>query len=117
MYNCVSQVTYFHNSRYERRIQLNEDFQGMVAGKYDPIHSLPCLCQMYPDVEILHEEDSFHPSRQKGGCPASGARWIMCGKRLYLLLVGRGVIYNSNPCVLMECYISGEAETRLSRET
>ena len=43
MYNCVSQVVYFHNSKYERRKHKRDDFEGLVRGNYEPVHILLCL--------------------------------------------------------------------------
>lgn len=99
MYNCVSQVTYFHNSKYEKRMQIIQDSDGISRGDYDPIHALPCLMQIYPEIEVLFEENRFDPSNQ-----SREASWVMCGKRIYLLVRGKGVMYHPNPCVALAAF-------------
>lgn len=105
MYNCVSQVVYFHNPRYERRMQRREGFEAMLRGECEAIHLLPCLMQLYPDVELLYEDEAFNP--HASAHPAGGARawWVMAGKRLYLLTQGRGLLYAPNPAALLASHV------------
>lgn len=96
----------------------------MVSGDCDPVHVLPCLLQVYPDIEILHEEDVFSPraerdhatahasSRQRTSGESSQpgrARWVMAGKRLYLLVRGRGLVYHPNPVVALASHVAWRA--------
>lgn len=102
MYNCVSQVTYFHNSKYERRMQKVDDFPAMMRGECDAIQVLPCIQQLFPDIEVLFEEDAFSPVRFAESDPEF--RWIMSSKRLYLLVKGKGLMYHKNPLVTLAAF-------------
>jgi hypothetical protein len=104
MYNCVSQVTYFHNAKYERRMQKVDDFPSMMRGEFDVIHTLPCVLQLFPDIEILFEEDEFCPFHFKESDPEF--RWIMSSRRLYLLVKGKGLMYHKNPLVTLAKFCS-----------
>lgn len=84
---------------------MREDFEGLVRGKYEPVHILSCLLQLYPDIEVLYEEDNFSPIPGK---IKNKAAWVMAGKRLYLLVKGRGLLYNPNPVVALASHLNSE---------
>jgi hypothetical protein len=97
-------------------MQRRDDFAGMLRGDYEAVHVLPCLMQLYPEVELLYEDDAFNPhaTRATNHHPdptsAAGGRrkkawWIMAGKRLYLLTSDRGVLYGPNPAALLASHV------------
>jgi len=58
MYNHVSQPVYLHNPQYVRvqRHSLVND---------DPIHMIPSLCQLYPELRPVFEEERFDPTNKE----------------------------------------------------
>lgn len=91
MYNCISQVVYFHNPKYERPLQERKDVAGLSAGRYDGSQIIPCLMQLYPQIDILHDDECFDPGMDadshKWWTPHRRRRWawIIAGKRVYLM--------------------------------
>lgn len=87
MYNHVSQPVYFHNPSYVRigRHSLEND---------EPIHMIPSLCQLYPELRPVFEEESFDPTKKDGPW-----RWLIVSGRVYLM--GRGMVYYSRSALVM----------------
>ena len=56
------QVVYFHNAQYERIARI----PFARVGEGDPLHVLPALMQLYPDVELRYEEDALDLVRGPG---------------------------------------------------
>lgn len=71
MYNCVSQVAFFHNESYERRLA-PKTMQDIKLG----IEELPLLVHMYPEVPVVFEDE-----RPK----SCGAYWMLLSGRIYLV--------------------------------
>ena len=74
-FSHISQVIYFHNPAYERtpRAPLND----LPAAP--PEQTLPALMQLYPDMKIHYEEDSFNITK-----PLGYWAWIVLPGRIYL---------------------------------
>ena len=85
MYNHISQVVYFNNSKYERRCRptLEEIAQG------DPMHCLPAIMQLHPDVKVVHETDHGDIT-----APDDAWRWAVFPGMVYLI-DPRGTVYHS----------------------
>lgn len=83
-------------------MQKRDDFENMVLGKHEAIHVLPCLQQLYPDIEFLSEESGT----LKPGSARNRAAWVMAGKRLYFLDKSGKVLYHPNPCVLLASFLN-----------
>lgn len=98
MYNCVSQVVYFHNPKYETRLQERIDIVSISSGMIDPVHTVPCIMQIHPEIGIVFEEDDF--SR------LDGYNWLLLGKRVYLVSPDGCAYYHENIIALMWLYRS-----------
>lgn len=99
MYNCVSQVAYFHNPRYETRVQERLDVQSVSAGTAQAVHVLPCLLQIHPEIGVLYEESHV-------GCNHKGYNWLVVGRRVYLLSPDGSTHYHENVIGLLWHYRS-----------
>lgn len=97
MYNCVSQVVYFHNPRYESRLQERLDVQSVSLGTAEAVHTIPCLLQIHPEIGVLYEDDDADGTAQ-------GYSWLVAGKRVYLLSPGGAVHYHENVVGLLWHY-------------
>ena len=96
MYNDVSQVIYFHHPRYCRKPQL--ELSRIPAS---PMHMLPLVEQLLPDVPIVYDDDNRLPfvDGVASGAAARGAasggggggawRWLICCGAVFLLEGGR----------------------------
>lgn len=51
----------------------------MAEAPDGPVHLLPCLMQLYPDIPLLHEEDRFDPTADEGR-----EAWVLAGQKVYL---------------------------------
>lgn len=78
MYNCISQVAYYHNENYERR-QHNQS--------RDAIDILPVLLHMQPDVPLVLEEQAAPKD--------TAVYWMLLSGRIYLMRNGTPVWH---PC-------------------
>ena len=96
MYNHVSQVVYFHNAQYERtrRIPLSE-----VPGG-DPMHVLPALRQLHPEIELHYEEDHVDLLRGTGKWV-----WMVVPGRVYLVDPRGRAYHSANVTSLMRVYL------------
>ena len=117
MYNAVSQVVFFHDPKYPRRVQEKKDLKALSEGSVDAIHVIPCISQMYPGIEILYESDSFDASGSAGGggggsdgdasrssrhpLPREGFAWLVVGRLVYLLAPDGRVFHHDNIVVLL----------------
>jgi hypothetical protein len=100
MYNCVSQVAYFHNASYKQPTQQRTDVEKVSRGGVEALHVLPPLMQLYPDIEIMYEEaniDLLQPSKTYA--------FVIMGKKVYLLTPNREIYYHRNITILLELYL------------
>ena len=100
MYNHVSQVVYFHNAQYERtrRIGLAQVSEG------DPVHVLPALRQLYPEIALHYEEDHVDLSRGTGKW-----LWMVVPGRVYLVGPEGQAYHSDNITSLMRVYLESRA--------
>ena len=91
LYNHVTQVVYFHNSRYERA-QRNE------GGDAPPIHVLPALCQIHPEIPVRFEEDHVDVTQKRGWY------WLVVPGRVYLVSPEPRVLYCEDASTLLAYY-------------
>jgi hypothetical protein len=96
MYNHVSQVVYFHNPQYERtkRAGLARVPEG------DPMHVLPALRQLHPEIALHYEEDHVDLSRGTGGWV-----WMVLPGRVYLVDPRGRAHHSANVTSLMRVYL------------
>lgn len=97
MYNHISQVMYFHNQHYERIPRQNLD---MIKLHGDPLHTLPALCELYPEISILYEEDHF--MHQKS---LPKWFWLIVAGRIYLLSPEKHIYFADNINALLHVWI------------
>lgn len=79
MYNCVSQVIYFHHPRFSRKPQLE-----LARIPESPMHMLPLIRQLLPEIGIVYDDDSHVP----GFMPAVKATpwtWISSCGAIFLM--------------------------------
>ena len=92
MYNHISQVVYFHNSKYERIAR--PPLEDIVTG--DPLHCLPAIAQMHPEIERIYEVDG-------GNVTATHTtwRWAVFPGRIYLVAPDATAYYSPD---IMQLY-------------
>ena len=103
MYNCVSQVVYFHNPSYERLKQYRDLVSEISVGNCDAVQVIPCILQLFPQIELLYEEEIFDLTT-----PISMSDkyyWILAAKRVYLLTPELNLFYHKNCVMLLALYI------------
>lgn len=93
MYNDVSQAVYFHDSGYKRINR--EDYTST-----SPIHMLPSVCLLYPEVPVKYEDDDFDPSVDQGWY------WVLVPRRIYLVSPEPRVYYSEDLAALVHLYVS-----------
>jgi hypothetical protein len=90
LYNHVTQVVYFHNSSYERAPR------DLARG---PIHLLPSLRQVHPEVPVRFEEDHFDPTSSQGWY------WLVVAGRVYLVSPEPKVLYSEDATAMLGYYL------------
>jgi len=71
MYNCVSQVAFFHNENYERRVPPKHR-----SDITDSIQELPLLSHMHPEIPIVFEDERPYLAKPY---------WMLLPGRVYLV--------------------------------
>jgi hypothetical protein len=98
MFNDISQVAYFHNPDYKR----------IKRDEYDspsPLHLLPSICLLYPEVEVRFEDDFFNPQNPREP-DAAKWYWILLPQRIYLVSPEPKVYFSHDLNVLLWIYLS-----------
>ena len=92
MYNHISQVMYLHNPNYQRlpRAPIEDLAQ-------DPVQVLPALCELYPEIEVLYEED---PIMQ-----AKSWAWIVFPGCIFLLTPTKQVLHSKQLTALIKKFL------------
>ena len=78
MYNCVSQVIFYHNELYERR--RHNHF-------HEAIDALPVVTHMYPELPVVLEEDMP---------PQCKAYWFLISGHVYLMRRGDVPVFDKD---------------------
>lgn len=86
MYNSVSQVVYFHNSQYTRTARHAVDDVATAP----PIHVLPAIQELYPEIPLRLEEDFFDPT------VSNGWYWLLIAGRVYLITPEPKILYSDS---------------------
>ena len=94
MYNHVSQPVYFHNPLFTRCMRRPLDDPDPPA-----IHTLPSLCQIYPEVPVKFEEECIDVTKDNGWY------WLIVSGRVYLVAPGPRVFYADDARDLMGAYV------------
>jgi hypothetical protein len=96
MYNSVSQVVYFHHPRFSRQPQYAE----LSRIPSSPLHMLPLVTQLLPQIEICYDDDSHVPvfmmSNHNKNQTKKWAWLVACGG-FFLLDVERGLVLAPPP--------------------
>ena len=92
MYNDVSQAVFFHNADYKR---LNREPHTTTH----PIHLLPSITLLYPEIPIKYEDDVFNPTQDQGWY------WVVLPQRIYLVSPEPQVYYSEDLRVLVKIYV------------
>lgn len=96
MFNHVSQVVYFHNTQYSRiKRHPLEDFRNA-----EPVHVLPAIRELYPELPLKFEEDMFDPTK-----PDQGWFWLLIAGRVYLMTPEPRVLHSDNVSDLLKVYL------------
>jgi hypothetical protein len=97
-YNSVSQVVYRHYPCYKRKKQETvENINEFLLLPGHDVHMLPCLRQLYPDIEYAWEDHHFDVLMLQG-TPATGASTG----------VGTGIENRGKKCVWRWLCIAGD---------
>jgi hypothetical protein len=95
MYNHVSQVVFFHNSEYSRVPR----HPYADIHRAPPIHVLPAIMELYPQIQLRFEEDNINPSK------SSQWYWLLIAGRIYLVTPTSMVIYSDQVQDLLSYYL------------
>lgn len=91
MYNHVSQVVYFHYPRFSRKP--HHDLRDIPDA---PLHMLPLITQLIPDVPIAYDDDSHIPGmmleESEGDKPWV---WLVCCGAFFLIDVRARRLFSS----------------------
>jgi hypothetical protein len=93
MYNDVSQAVFFHDNNYKR---LNREPHTTTL----PLHLLPSVSLLYPEIPVKFEDDLFDPTQ-----PDRGWYWILLPQRIYLVSPEPQIYYSDNLSVLVKLYM------------
>jgi hypothetical protein len=98
MYNSISQVIYFHNPKYERRMQLRKQLDKYATGDVEAVQFLPCLMQLFPEIPIVYEEENSSIDKTFS--------WVLAGHTVYLRTPKRELYYHENLITLLSVYLT-----------
>lgn len=86
MYNCVSQVAYFHNEGYTRRVP-----PKTMCALHSAIDELAVLAHMHPDVPVVFEDERIKHK---------GPFWMLLPGRIYLVNANGVILCNALASVM-----------------
>ena len=101
MYNSVTQVVYFHQPDYQRRMQLELD--DILSGDH-AINTLPCVMQLYPIPDLYYEDSNFAtftPGKKGDG----KWHWLVVSGLVFLIDDKGVILHSSNVRSLANIYI------------
>jgi hypothetical protein len=120
-FNNVSQVVYRHYPDYKRKTQ--DSVENIAGSKHIPgfdINIIPCLRQLYPEIEYAWEDHHFgsvlcrrtganNPEKKKrkteGDAPQHGVTWHWyCIAGTFFLVDASGRVYHSSNVVYLLAY-------------
>ena len=101
MYNHISQVVYFHNSKYERRQRPKIE----EIPKGDPLHVLPAIMQLHPDIALVYESDDMDITK-----PSTEWKWAVFPGMIYLIDPEAHVYHSPNILQLYWVYLERQRE-------
>jgi hypothetical protein len=95
--DCL-QVVYFHNSQYTRisRHSIN-DLQNAP-----PVHILPAIQELYPEIPLKFEEDGIDPTKDQGWY------WLMLAGRIYLVTPEPKVLHSENVADMLKVFLDSK---------
>lgn len=108
MYNCVSQVVYFHNPKYESRLQERNNIDAINKGSCEGVHILPCIMQIYPEIQVVYEGDDFGTNILEPDNKDNCDTWVVAGKKVYLLMRNGVLYYDKNLVSLLNLHIANK---------
>jgi hypothetical protein len=97
MYNDVSQAVYFHDSQYQRKKR--DEYTST-----NPLHMLPSVCLLYPEVTVKYEDDFINPYE------ATEWYWLLLPQRIYLVGPDAQVYYSEDLSLLLKLYVQNKKE-------
>ena len=108
MYNCVSQVVYFHNAEYQRRSVCLEPVELVAAGEagteFHSLYTLPAMLQLYPEITVVHDDTD---------CPFDSKwHWLMMCREIYLVSPTNDIFYDRNIVKLLQVYLRESVTTK-----
>ena len=110
-YHCISQVVYYHFPSYDRPLQ--KSLEKLSDGN-DPTFSLAPLCELYPEIDVCYEDDNIFADGRERGDRQDGWRWVLMGKRVYLLSPHRVVFFSPNIMTMVSEYLSSTSSTSVA---
>lgn len=99
MFNAISQVVYFHDPAYSKRIQERTDMEALAYGTKEFVHIVPPIMQLYPEIDLVYEEEHINPDTH------GRYSWMLAGHRMYLLTPKGPPVYDPNIVVLLGYFL------------
>jgi hypothetical protein len=90
MYNHVSQVVYFHYPSFSRKPHF--DLEQIPE---EPLHMLPLIMQLIPDIPIAYDDDSHVPGIFDASGEGSAWSWLICCGAFFLVSVQERRIFSA----------------------
>lgn len=111
LFNCISQVIYFHNPSYERRMQERKRVEDVSCGKngIEMVQLIPCFMQLHPDILVEQEDTRIFQPEQPCEMRKKWA-WLIMGRTVYLCTPWedeeqcRILYYHQNAAVLLHMF-------------
>lgn len=101
------QVIYFHNPQYTKIPRLSlARFNDVDAS---PVHVLPALWQLYPDIKIAYEEQEMDITQKR-----KRWTWLVYAGRIYLLAPDATIYFHPNARFLIAPYMKWRTENERS---
>lgn len=112
LFNCISQVVYFHNPQYERRKQERKNIDAVstgMGGNIEMVQLVPCYMQLHPEILVEHEDTNIFSPRSSSDAKSKWA-WLIMGRVVYLCSPwdneeqARSIFFHPNTAVLLQMY-------------
>lgn len=92
------QVVYYHNSQYSR---IPRHAISDIANA-PPVHVLPAVQEIFPEIPLRFEEDRLDPTRDQGWY------WLLLAGRVYLVTPEPKVLHSDSVADLLKVYVDAQ---------
>lgn len=81
MYNHVSQVVYFHNPQYCKRVFKAPEPEDLLQGRAHPLYPFAGLLQLYPDIPVVFSDGALNIFSQG----RHSQQWLLMDQQIFLV--------------------------------